>query len=91
MFPRFSAGAFRQGCAAYSCYYAGRTPQSALPVGPICSSGLESIIATINPASTDYYYFVADKNKKTYYAKNQSEFNAIINDLKNQGLWYVYD
>lgn len=64
---------------------------SGLPVGPICSSGLESIIATINPASTDYYYFVADKNKKTYYAKNQSEFNAIINDLKNQGLWYVYD
>lgn len=64
---------------------------TALPVGPICSSGLESIVATINPASTDYYYFVADKNKKTYYAKTQSEFNAIIADLKNQGLWYVYN
>lgn len=64
---------------------------SGLPVGPICSSGLESIIATINPLSTDYYYFVADKNKKTYYAKNQSEFNAIIADLKKQGLWYIYN
>lgn len=64
---------------------------SGLPVGPICSSGLESIVATINPLSTDYYYFVADKNKKTYYAKNQSEFNEIIADLKKQGLWYIYN
>ena len=62
-----------------------------LPVGPICASGLESLKATINPATTDYYYFVADKNKNTYYAKTDSEFNAIITDLKNKNLWYTYD
>lgn len=62
-----------------------------LPVGPICASGLESLKATINPETTDYYYFVADKNKNTYYAKTDSEFNAIIADLKNKNLWYTYD
>ena len=63
----------------------------ALPVGPICSSGLESLIATINPANTDYYYFVADKNKKTYYTKTYGEFAAVIENLKKEGLWYVYN
>lgn len=62
-----------------------------LPVGPICASGLESLKATINPETTDYYYFVADKNKNTYYAKTDSEFNAIIADLKNKNLWYTYN
>ena len=63
----------------------------ALPVGPICSSGLESLIATINPANTDYYYFVADKNKKTYYTKTYGEFAAVIENLKKEGLWHVYN
>ena len=62
-----------------------------LPVGPICASGLESLKATINPEITEYYYFVADKNKNTYYAKTDSEFNAIITDLKNKNLWYTYN
>ena len=62
-----------------------------LPVGPICASGLESLKATINPETTEYYYFVADKNKNTYYAKTDSEFNAIITDLKNKNLWYTYN
>lgn len=32
---------------------------SGLPPGPICSPGLESILATVNPAATNYLYFVA--------------------------------
>ena len=62
----------------------------ALPVGPICSSGLESIKAVVKPVTSDYYYFVADKNKKTYYAKTSAEFNQIINELKKNNLWYTY-
>ena len=30
--------------------------------GPVDSPSLSAIEATINPASTDYYYFVADVN-----------------------------
>lgn len=63
---------------------------SGLPVGPICSSGLESIKAVVKPVTSDYYYFVADKNKKTYYAKTSAEFNQIINELKKNNLWYTY-
>ena len=29
--------------------------------------------------------------KNTYYAKTDSEFNAIITDLKNKNLWYTYN
>lgn len=61
-----------------------------LPVGPICSVSLDSLVSTINPTESDYYYFVADKNKKTYYAKDDNEFNNIINELKSNGLWYTY-
>ena len=62
-----------------------------LPIGPICNPGLESIKAAIEPQKHDYYYFVADKYKKTYFAKNYNEHVTIINDLKNKGLWYTYE
>ncbi len=39
-----------------------------LPVGPICSPGLDAILAAISPEKTDYYFFVTDANKKYYYA-----------------------
>lgn len=61
-----------------------------LPVGPICNASIESIDATINPASHKYYYFVADKNKKTYFAKTNSEHLKTIAKLKDDGLWYQY-
>ncbi len=62
-----------------------------LPIGPICNPGVESIKAAIEPQKHDYYYFVADKYKKTYFAKNYNEHVTIINDLKNKGLWYTYE
>ena len=61
-----------------------------LPVGPICNPNIESIKAVINPKETDYYFFVADKNGKTYFSKTNEEHTRIINDLKNKGLWYTY-
>lgn len=61
-----------------------------LPIGPICSPSIASIIATINPAEHDYYFFVADKNKKTYFTKTNSEHVNKINELKSAGLWYEY-
>lgn len=61
-----------------------------LPVGPICIPGIESIEAAINPTSHNYYYFVADKNKKTYFSKTANEHNKIIKELKEDNLWYEY-
>ena len=51
---------------------------------------VESILAVLNPKESDYYFFVADKNGKTYFSKSNSEHAAIIAELKNKGLWYTY-
>ena len=61
-----------------------------LPVGPVCNPGIESIVAAIEPEEHDYFYFVADKNKKTYFTKTFAEHQKIINKLKSEGLWYQY-
>ena len=62
-----------------------------LPVGPISSPSLESIEGVMNPISNNYYYFVADKNGKTYFNTTSSEHLATIARLKREGLWYVYE
>lgn len=76
---------------AYNAYNT-RSSQMAgrLPVGPICLPSLDSISAAINPTNTDYYYFVADKNKKTYFSKTYEEHNQTVSSLKEQGLWYQH-
>lgn len=61
-----------------------------LPIGPICNPSIESIKAVLFPNENDYYYFVSDKNKKTYFTKTINEHNAKINELKKDGLWYEY-
>lgn len=62
-----------------------------LPVGPICSPSRDSIEAALEPEEHDYYFFVADKNKKTYFTKTNAEHQEIINKLKSEGLWYTYN
>lgn len=61
-----------------------------LPISPICNASIEAVDAVINPTESDYYYFVADKNKKVYFSKKQDEHNEIINKLKKENLWYEY-
>lgn len=61
-----------------------------LPISPICIPSIESIKASINPTKHNYYYFVADKNKKTYFFKNYNEHVSKISELKRNGLWYEY-
>lgn len=61
-----------------------------LPIGPICNPGNNSLVAVIEPTDHDYYFFVADKNGKTYFNETNSGHNKTINDLKRDGLWYEY-
>lgn len=58
-----------------------------LPVGPICNPSYTSIIAAINPNNTKYFYFIADKNNKLYYAENYEEHTKIYNYLKENNLY----
>ena len=61
-----------------------------LPIGPVCNAGLSSISAAIEPVDNDYYYFVADKEKNTYFNKTEREHNSTISKLKSEGKWYEY-
>lgn len=61
-----------------------------LPISPISNPSLESITAVIEPVTTEYYYFVADKNKKIYFSKTIEEHNDTITRLKNNNLWFEY-
>lgn len=46
-----------------------------LPVGPICNPSIDSVLAALDPADTDYVYFVADiVTGKVYFAKSKEEF-----------------
>lgn len=58
-----------------------------LPVGPIANPSISAIRATINPTESNYYYFVADSEKKVYFTKNANEHAAIIAKLKKEGKW----
>lgn len=50
-----------------------------LPVGPICSPGLPSLNAALNPATTNYYYFVADMSTgKIYFNETLEGHNADV-------------
>ncbi len=61
-----------------------------LPVGPICNPSIISIAAVLRPITSNYYYFVSDKNGKMYYSKDANEHNQTVKELKDKGLWYQY-
>ncbi len=54
-----------------------------LPPGPICNPGIDAILAAINPADTQYYYYCHSKSGDAFYAKTNSEH---INNLSKAGL-----
>lgn len=68
----------------------GPSMEGKLPIGPVASVSKSSIEAALEPTSTDYLFFVADKNGKLYFTKTASEHNRIINDLRAEGLWFEY-
>ena len=57
-----------------------------LPIGPICNPSLESIQATLAPADTQYYYFVADTcTGEIYFQVNAYEFESKVKELSLAG------
>ncbi len=46
-----------------------------LPVGPICSPGLESIEAALNPKDSEYWYYLTTKEGETIFSKTFAEHN----------------
>lgn len=46
-----------------------------LPLGPICNPGLESIIAAIYPANSDYWYYLSTPEGETIFNQTLEEHN----------------
>jgi UPF0755 protein len=61
-----------------------------LPVGPTNCPGIDAMKAVLAPDSSEYYYFVTDKEGKFYFNKTLSDHNKTVSTLKRKGLW-AYD
>ena len=44
-----------------------------LPPGPIGNPGLSSLAAVLDPATTNYYFFLTDPQGKVYYGRTHAE------------------
>ena len=61
----------------YNTYqHVGLTP------GPIANPGLDAIEAVLNPANTDYLYFVADRSGHNHYAYTYDEHLSLVNQYR---------
>lgn len=49
-----------------------------LPPSPICNPSLSSILASISPETSDYWYYIHDNDGKIHFAKDLDEHNANI-------------
>ncbi len=54
-----------------------------LPPGPIANPGIKAIDAALNPAQTDYLYYLSDPQGHLHFARTNEEFNLL---LKQYGL-----
>jgi len=55
-----------------------------LPKGPICNPGLGSIKAVLNPAETDYLYFVSKNNGTHQFSKTLREHNRAVYEYQKK-------
>ncbi len=53
-----------------------------LPPGPICSPGAHALDAALDPADTDYLYFVAGGGTRHVFSRSLDEHNAAIRRIR---------
>lgn len=53
-----------------------------LPPTPICNPGKASILAVLNPPETEYLYFVAKGDGRSYFSKSLEEHNKAVRQFQ---------
>lgn len=53
-----------------------------LPPGPVANPGMAAIEAILNPADTDYLYFVADREGHNHYSYSYEEHLNLVNQYR---------
>lgn len=53
-----------------------------LPPGPICSPGLKSLAAALNPAQVDYLYYLAIGNGEHFFTSDYDEFLKVKEEVQ---------
>jgi UPF0755 protein len=53
------------------------------PIGPIANPSIDSLKAAMNPATSEYLFFIADKEGATRFARNYDEFSNIEQNIIN--------
>ena len=82
----YYGGSFKNDDGRYNTYEV-----KGLPPGPLCSPGIDAIMAALYPAEKEgYFYFVTDSQGKFYYHKTMAEQNATIAKLQQGGNW-IYE
>lgn len=78
--------------AIYGAIVAGKTPSltfdspyntyvhAGLPVGPISNEAVSALQAVANPTNTEYLYFVAGDDGKTYFSSSLAEHEQLVRD-----------
>lgn len=59
-----------------------------LPPGPIASPGIKSIIAALQPADTEYLFFVARGDGRHYFSKTYADHKAAIKLVRTKQVAY---
>lgn len=53
-----------------------------LPPGPVSNPGIKAIKAVLEPAKTDYLYFVADKEGRTHFTTSYGEHLSKVDEVR---------
>ena len=57
-----------------------------LPAGPISNPGMTSLLAAMNPADTNYYYYVLNPETKQHeYSRTYAEHDALVQRYQGNG------
>ena len=57
-----------------------------LPAGPISNPGMQSLLAAMNPDSTNYYFYVLNPETKQHeYSRTFAEHNALVQRYSGNG------